>query len=276
MTNTSKTVVFFGNEKLATGLAAPEPVIKEAIRKAGFEIEQIVTGPPKSLQQHSSQIAVLAAYGHIVSSSLLEQFPLGIINVHPSLLPQYRGPTPIEQAILDGVTKTGVSIMKLSSRMDEGPLYKQKTIHLHGTESKAELTSQLQQLGADLIYEVLPLIVSGALKPRQQPHPQRATYSRKLVKEDGIIDWQKPAEVIERELRAYLGWPGSRTVLFDKEVTITEAIVAEGKGTPGTLHFTKKELLVYCGKGALNIKTLKPAGKKEMDVVAFLAGYSPR
>ena len=104
-------IVFFGNEKLATGIPAPEPLIRQAVEAAGFEIEQIVTGPLTDLRPHEAQLAVLAAYGRMIPQRVLDEFPLGIINVHPSLLPQYRGPTPIEQAMLDGVEKTGVSIM---------------------------------------------------------------------------------------------------------------------------------------------------------------------
>ncbi len=273
MSSTSKTVVFFGNEKLATGLPPAEPIIRNAVQQAGFTIEQVVTGHPSSLKPHTAKLAVLAAYGHIVSPLLLAQFPQGIINIHPSLLPQYRGPTPIEQAILDGVSKTGVSIMRLTPGMDEGPIYKQKSVTLSGSESKAELTSQLQQLGAKLLAESLPAISDGSLKPRQQPHPDRATYSRKLAKEDGVIDWAKPAEQLEREIRAFLGWPGSQTEIFGKDVTITKTEVIHEQGAPGSVESTKKELIIYCEKNALRIISLKPAGKKEMNVQAFLAGY---
>lgn len=273
MSSTSKTVVFFGNEKLATGLPPAEPIIRNAVQQAGFTIEQVVTGHPSSLKPHTAKLAVLAAYGHIVSPLLLAQFPQGIINIHPSLLPQYRGPTPIEQAILDGVSKTGVSIMRLTPGMDEGPIYKQKSVTLSGSESKAELTSQLQQLGAELLAESLPAISDGSLKPRQQPHPDRATYSRKLAKEDGVIDWAKPAEQLEREIRAFLGWPGSQTEIFGKDVTITKTEVIHEQGAPGSVESTKKELIIYCEKNALRIISLKPAGKKEMNVQAFLAGY---
>ena len=122
----NKSLVFFGNGKLATGLENESPNILEALLDAGFEIEQHVTGPISDLQHHKAQLAVLAAYGHVVPQKVLDEFPLGIINVHPSLLPLYRGSTPIEQAILQGATKTGVSIMKLTTGMDEGPIYKQK------------------------------------------------------------------------------------------------------------------------------------------------------
>ncbi len=272
----SQSVVFFGNEKLATGLPDAKPVIRQAVEAAGFEIEQHVTGKLSELQPHQSKLAVLAAYGRIIPQRILDEFPLGIINVHPSLLPAYRGPTPIEQAILGGTPKTGVSIMKLTAGMDEGPIYKQKTLHLTSTESKAELTEILQQLGSELIKEVLPDIASGSLAPRQQPHPSRATYSHLLTKEDGIINWNKPAEQIEREIRAYLGWPGSRTTLADRDIIITESHVMLAdfpNSEPGKVEVSGTELLVETAKGILCVDRLKPAGKNEMSAAEFIRGY---
>lgn len=274
MKKKSKTVVFFGNEKLATGISTVEPIIQQAVVKAGFNIEQVVTGKLKELRPHTAQIAVLAAYGQIIPQSILDEFPLGIINVHPSLLPAYRGPTPIEQAILDGTAKTGVSVMRLTSGMDEGPIYTQKTIHLSGKESKNDLTKYLQTIGAELIASTLPLVINGSLKPRQQSHPDRATYSHKLSRENSILDWRKPAVQLEREIRAYLGWPGSKTTIAGKDVTITRAHVVPASGNPGQFIRTQKDLTVITSEDGLSIDSIKPAGKTEMSISAFLAGYS--
>ena len=277
MKKTSEKVVFFGNEKLATGISNARPVIREAVEKAGFEIEQVVTGKLKELRPHDAKLAVLAAYGRIIPQSVLDEFPLGIINVHPSLLPQYRGPTPIEQAILDGVDKTGVSIMRLTAGMDEGPIYKQRSVTLSGGESKEELAEQLQKLGAELLTEVLADIASGDLNPRNQPHPDRATYSSLLTKKDGLIDWHKPAPQLEREIRAFMGWPGSRTVIGGKEVIITSVHIEpdEPAKKPGQISAVgNKILLVQTGNGSLCIERIKPAGKSEMTAEEFLRGYS--
>lgn len=270
-----KSVVFFGNEKLATGLPAAEPLIRQAAKAAGFQIEKVITGRLSELGGHQAELAVLAAYGRLIPQSVLDEFPLGIINVHPSLLPAYRGPTPVEQAILDGVTKTGVSIMKLTKGMDEGPIYKQKALHLTGHETKPELAKKLQQMGANLIKEVLSSIAAGAAcKARRQPHPNRATYSRLITKRDGLMDWSKPAQQLEREIRAYSGWPGSHTTLAGKEIIITKARVTKASGRPGEASVSNKQLLVFCGQDALLIEQLKPAGKQEMTGPEFLSGYS--
>lgn len=269
-------IVFFGNEKLATGIDNVDPVILNSLTVAGYDIEQVVRGPLNELQPHESKLAVLAAYGHIIPQSVLDQFPLGIINIHPSLLPKYRGSTPIEQVILDGEKKTGVSIMQLSFKMDEGPIYKQKSVNLSGKETKEELTAELQKLGAELLIEVLPSIFSGKLKPRQQSHPDRATYTRRLAKQDGLIDWNKSAEAIYREIRAFQGWPKSSCVLFGIDMTVLESRVSDGRGSPtGTVSFdlSAKKISVQCKQSSLVITKLQPAGKKPMDPTAFLNGY---
>ncbi len=270
---TKTLLIFFGNEKLATGLPPAKPIIRDAAVAAGFELEQVVTGSLGELTDHKAQLAVLAAYGRIIPQSVLDQFSLGIINIHPSLLPQYRGPTPIEQAILDGATKTGVSIMRLTAGMDEGPIYKQKTLHLKGSESKVELAQKLQLLGAELLTEVLSDIANGKLKPRNQPHPNRATYCKLLNKENGHIDWTESAEQIERKIRAYLGWPGSYARLEGKNAIITQAHVEKIEGIAGKTLVKNNNLIVYCGSEALVIDKIKPTGKNEMSGTEFIRGY---
>lgn len=272
MSKTSK-IVFFGNEKLATGISNVEPIVQSSIIKAGFEIEQVVTGPLSELKEHEAEIAVLVAYGHIIPNSILDQFPLGIINIHPSLLPLYRGSTPIEQAILDGAKKTGLSIMRLTSAMDEGPIYKQKTVHLKGNETKDGLTKSLQKLGSEMLIESLPEIINGTLKPRSQPHPDRATYTKKLSKSDGNIDWTRSAETIEREIRAYAGWPRSRINIGEVDCIITEVSVVNQQGPSGKYFVANKELVFNCGDKSISIHRLQPVGKKEMLVEEFLRGY---
>lgn len=269
-------IVFFGNEKLATGISRPELVIQKRLEKAGWPIEAVVTG--KEIPAHRARLAVLAAYGQILPPAVLDEFPLGVINVHPSLLPIYRGPTPIEQAILDNASKTGVTIMKITSEMDAGPIYKQKSIRLKGTESKAELAGSLQALGAELLVEVLPQVADGSLRPRRQPHVERdASYTRLIKKSDGIIDWHKPAAQIEREIRAFLGWPGSRITLFNKDVIITaaHAVPNNDRGfKPGDEEIVKDTgaLMVHTPEGYLCVDRLIPAGKQEMTAAEFLRG----
>ncbi len=222
-----------------------------------------------------SPLAVLVDYGVIVSGQVIESFDRGIINSHFSLLPLLRGADPIAFAILEGLDKSGVSLMTIDEGLDTGKIIVQKSIKLTKKESITELTDKLVVLSNELLIDSIPKYIGGQVKPRSQPHPDRATYSRKLNKQDGIIDWNKPAVVLEREIRAFLNWPKSRSMLANRDVIITDAKVVEKDGKPGEIIVTKNELIVCCGKNALSIQKLKPSGKKEMSAQAFLAGYRP-
>lgn len=217
--------------------------------------------------------AVVVAYGMILPQEVLEYFAKGMINVHASLLPLYRGPSPIEAAILGGDSHTGVTLMQLEAQMDTGDVYTQKKISLNGDETRPKLYDQLSRIGAELLVECIDKIVAGEILP----HPQddaKATYTKLIQKSDGIIDWSLPAAVIERTIRAYLGWPGSRTTLMGKDVVITSTRIVDSKGEMGASEPNEAgELLVYCNKDAIIIETLIPAGKKEMTGAEFIRGY---
>lgn len=223
-----------------------------------------------------SEYAILIDFGIIVSQSVIDTFKYGIVNSHFSLLPALRGADPITFAILEGHTKTGVSLMLVDKGMDTGKLIAQRTHHLAGTETTPELTNALIALSDELLQEHIPRYLKGLTMPHNQPHPDRATYTRKLTKADGQIDWHKPATTLEREVRAFSGWPGSRTTIAGSTVTIIEASAVSDTNTPGTISATKKSLSVATAEGSLQIHALKPAGKKEMPIAAFLSGYGSR
>ena len=299
-------ILFFGNERLATGLATTAPTLR-ALIAAGYEITGVIVAQNeigKSRQARELEIvqlanehkipvlapanlneiiddlaamkadaAVLVAYGKIVHQSVIDIFPKGIINIHPSLLPMHRGPTPIESVILNGDHKTGVSLMRLSARMDAGPVYVQESISLNGSETKQVLAGQLQQLGADMLIANLPAILNGSLEPTDQVD-SAATYDQLINKNDGQLDFKKSAAQLVREVRAYAGWPRSRTTIGQTEVIITEAHISEATGAIGTLWIDNQQLGIFCSKGVLIIDSLIPVGKKEMTAKSFLAGYS--
>jgi methionyl-tRNA formyltransferase len=222
-----------------------------------------------------AEAAVLIAYGKIVPAVILDLFPREIINVHPSLLPRHRGPSPIESAILDGDQETGVSLMRLAAKMDIGPVYGKRTIPLKSNETKQDLADRLAALGADMVLEYLPKMLDGSAEPRPQDEAG-ATYDHLITKAAGQIDWTKPASRLEREIRAYAGWPQSRTKLGSTEVIITKAAAAGEALKPGEIHAENKRLLIGTGEGSLEILSLKPAGKPEMPAAAFLAGHKIR
>ena len=222
-----------------------------------------------------SQLGVLIDYGIIISSKVINYFPLGIINSHFSILPEWRGADPISFAILSGQKQTGVSLMQLVPGMDEGPLLAYGTYDLPTDITTPELTKHLINFSHMLLQRTIPKYI----RDKKPGEPQATTgrpvsYSRKLTKDDGIIDWHKPAIELEREIRAFSGWPRSRTKLFDKEVVITKAHTAPGYyGKAGTIKSENHELRIQTGKDILIIDYLIPAGKKEMPGAAFLVGY---
>lgn len=211
-----------------------------------------------------SQYAILIDFGIIVSQQVIDAFSLGIINGHFSLLPHLRGADPITWAIVNGDEKTGVSLMLIDEGMDTGQLLTHHSLAITSTETTPELTERLITLSDTLLQEYVPRYLAGDVKPKNQPHPTRATYSRKLTKADGVIDWSESAELIARKIRGFQPWPQMRTRLGAVDVIITKAHVSS----------TETALSKRCGDGSyLAIDALKPVGKKEMPVEAFLAGY---
>lgn len=224
-----------------------------------------------------ADIAVLSSYGMMVPKSVINHFTQGIVNIHPSLLPKYRGPSPIEATILSGEATAGVTLMKLNESMDAGPIYQQEQIALKGNETKASLQETLGELGAKLLIDTLAEIISGELQPTDQ-NDEMATYCHLITKSDGKIDWNKPANQIEREVRAYIGWPGSYTKINDIDVIITKAQALTSTKTnakPGsvTVDLHKNELLISTTDGILSVQNLKPSGRKEITAVDFINGY---
>lgn len=268
-------VVTKPDTKRGRGQKYIEPAVKTIAKRHNITVWQPgnlaeIIEPIKNMQPVTG---VLVSFGRIIPQSILDLFTPGVVNVHPSLLPLYRGPSPIETALLHGDETTGVTIMKLVAAMDAGPLYTQETFPspIHHA-SQPELYESLGLFGADLLVRTLPAIMNGTLQPTEQEHAH-ATYCRLITKSDGTIDWQQPAIEIERQVRAYKGWPGSRTTLHGIECIITSAHVLEREGAAGTMNASDTTLTVATGSGSLAVDRIKPVGKKEMSVREFLNGY---
>lgn len=229
---------------------------------------------------HHYTAGIVVSYGKILPQAVLDLFPSGLINIHASLLPKYRGASPIEAAILNGDTTTGVSIMKLDSGMDTGPVYTQAEYELLPTETAATLYPTLAAIGAEVLVSELDDILEGELHPVPQDD-SKATSVGMIKKTDGVIDWSKSATQIERLIRAYIIWPGSKATVAGTEVTITQARrydaedFSHDESRPGTAFKTELgELAVKCGEYSIVIDTLTPAGKRQMTGKEFLAGHS--
>jgi methionyl-tRNA formyltransferase len=229
-------------------------------------------------QNFKSKLGVVVDFGIIISPYVIRSFDKGIVNSHFSLLPEWRGADPITFAILSGQSKTGVSLMLINENLDEGDLLAQEDILIEKDITTSQLTSELIKLSNEMLINYLPKYISGEIEPYTQDPDKAITYSRKLNKKDGIIDWNKSAEDIEREIRAFHEWPKSRTNLNGIEVIILKAHAVPSKiGKPGEVDISgKASLKVACGQGHLSIDQIQPVGKKPMDVSSFLAGYRSR
>ncbi len=221
------------------------------------------------------EVGVVAAYGEILRRAVLQIPPLGYLNIHPSLLPLYRGPTPVAGAILAGETVTGVTIMLLDPGMDSGPILAQAVVDLPPTARTGPLTDELFRIGAQLLVETLPRYARGEIEPRPQDH-SRATVTKMLKKEDGRIDWSLPAIIIERMTRAYDPWPGAYTFWRGQPLRIISAAVVANESTasPGTVigRSERGNPLVQTGGDVLELLEVQPASRRIMSGSAWLAG----
>ncbi len=288
-------------EKLADFRYKPILVVTETDKPVGRK--KVLTPPPVKVVAEKYEIPVLqpekirnleleirnlkpdliivAAYGKILPEEILEIPKYGCLNVHPSLLPSWRGPSPVQSAILNGDADSGVTIMKIAKKVDAGPVLIQRKLKLEGNETYDVLHDKLGEMGGDLLIEIIPEWITGKIDPQLQDE-SRATYTRILKKEDGKIDWGKSAEEIERQIRAFNLWPGSFT-FWEKSgilirIKILKARVLKSddlKTYPigKTLVAGQNELCVQTGKGFLIIGRLQLEGKKEIDSEDLLRGY---
>ena len=302
------------NEKISFVFFGSGPVAEESLKLLlkSFVIEAVITKPTTETemeliakdipvlsvsnkaelsrvitdQKFKSNVGVLIDFGIIVGQDVIDYFEFGIVNSHFSLLPELRGADPISFAILEGREKTGVSLMLLVQAMDEGPVLSIGEHEINSGETSPELSTYLVQLSYSLLVESLPKYLTGDIKPAPQDFiakrfSRRVSYTRKLTKHDGELDWNKDALTLEREIRAYVGWPKSRTRLGSVDVVITKAYSVPSNSTdskPGDIQIVPEInlLSVECKSGCLYIERQKPIGKNEMDSRAFLAGYKNR
>lgn len=221
-----------------------------------------------------SKIGLVIDYGVIISKPTIEYFELGIVNSHFSLLPAWRGADPITFSILSGQTETGVTLMTIDEGLDTGPILVKSKFSLDDSWNNQQLTAELIDLSDQLLQENVPKYIDGTLTPQPQLANDITTYSRMLTKHDAILDPNKPASQLAREIRAYSEWPKSKLILKNgQQLIITEAVPAEEQLDIGQIIIVDNKMLLGCRIGSLNITALKPAGKKSMDVRSFLNGY---
>ena len=293
MTHISKTIVFFGTDEFSAaslrelitkgftiGAVVTKPdsrkgrgrelsksIIKEIAKANTIPIGQPtdVTTIADDIKKLQNPMGVLVSYGKIIPQAIIDLFSPGIVNVHPSLLPLYRGPSPVESVILNGDTETGVTIMQLSAAMDAGPIYNQVATPLLNTKTTPELELQLAELGAQQLSDTLSAIINGTVQPTPQ-NDNNATYCQLLTKEMSMLDTATlTADQAERQVRAYITFPKTKTVVDGHQIIITKAHVTSTSISP---------LDLACADGRyLSIDELIAPSGKAMNASAFINGY---
>jgi len=269
-----------GREKKIT----PPPVKKAAIKY------KIPVMQPDKLSSVCSKISflkpdliIVCAYGKIVPKSILEIPRYGAINIHPSLLPKYRGPSPIQSAILNGEKETGITIIKMNEKMDAGPILYQSRTKIKENDNYKTIYQRLSYRSAKVLIKILPKIVNGSIQPIEQ-NEKEATYTKLISKEDGKIYWHKPAKEIERQIKAFYPWPGTYTFLkiknqlkrlkiLDAYTVIPSPDLVEKRKYGQVFTDDKKQMLVQTGKNCLLLEKVQLEGRKAISGKDFLKGY---
>jgi methionyl-tRNA formyltransferase len=258
------------------GKLAPPPV-KEAALRLGLAVLQPerVRRPEvvELLRALATDAMVVVGYGQIIPQSIIDLPRHGIINVHASLLPRYRGAAPVQWAVANGDTVTGVTTMRINAGLDTGDMLLKYETAIGAEENALELGARLSVAGAELLVETLAALEAGTLQPIPQ-NDAEATLAPILKKEDGLVDWSAPAEAIARRARGFLPWPGAWTWFRGQMFHIWRARPAgSGAGTCGALTVERKRLLVQCGEGTrLELLEVQQEGRKRMNAEAFLNG----
>ncbi|MDX1763651.1 MAG: methionyl-tRNA formyltransferase [bacterium] len=268
-------VVTQPDRRAGRGRKAVHSAVKEEARRRGIPCYQ-----PQSIRNEetigmlrdlASDLIVVAAFGQILPPAVLSIPRLGCINIHASLLPRYRGASPISAAIAAGESVTGVTTMMMDQGMDTGDMLMQLSLSIEESDTAGTLTGRLSLLGAQAILKTLLAIKAGRLKPNRQDD-RAATYAPLLRKEDGQIDWTRRSREIGNHVRAMDPWPGAFTTLGDKVIKIWRVSPKAGTGEPGRVLEAGRRLVVGAGSGVVAIEELQLPGKKRIAAGEFLRG----
>lgn len=272
-------VVTQPDRKSGRGKKTTPPPVKITAEKAGVPIHQPTKIRTQEfhdlLADYKPDVMIVVAYGRILPPQLLELAPHGCINVHGSLLPRHRGAAPIQWAIIAGDSEVGVTVMQMDEGMDTGDILLPAKAELADDETAGSLFNKLSRLGAATLMEALELLRQGKLLATSQDH-HLATKAPPLKKEDGLLDWSKPAQELQCRIRGLDPWPSSFSYLEDKRFRFfsPEVVYKKSDAPPGTVISTEGQgLLIATGEYSLLIKEIQPDGKKRMEVSAFLRGH---
>ena len=216
-------------------------------------------------------LGVVVAYGHVLRREVLDLPPRGLINVHASLLPRFRGAAPIQHAILSGDRETGICIMRMEEGLDTGPVLHRVATPISDDDTAGTLSRRLATLGASALVEAISLLGAGLERPQPQDD-SAATYAPKVSRELARLDWTRDAQTLERQVRAFDPAPGAWTALDAAPVKLFAATPAVGSGTPGSVLAATDRLVIACGNGALAVREVQPAGRTRLAVGDWVRG----
>jgi methionyl-tRNA formyltransferase len=263
------------------GAKLAESSIKAAATAFGLPVHQPerIRRPEQieALRQLAPDLMVVVGYGQIIPQTIIDLPPLGVLNVHASLLPKYRGAAPIQWAIANGESETGVTIMRIDAGLDTGDMLLKVPAAIGPAATAPELSDRLAPLGAESLIQVTHQLRAGSVVAEPQDH-SAATLAPILRKEDGLIDWRRSALVTHNRLRGFTPWPGAYTFFRGQQLNILSAKPRDLAGVqPGAIAVERQTLYVGCGANtALELLEVQLAGKKRMSAAAFVNGYRPR
>jgi methionyl-tRNA formyltransferase len=260
------------------GNLVSESPIKRAAKELGFEVHQPerIRRPEsvERLREIAPDLMVVVGYGQIIPQSIIDIPRFGILNVHASLLPKYRGAAPIQWAIANGETETGVTIMQIDAGLDTGDMLLKSSVPIGPDQTAPELSAGLAQIGAKLLIEAIAQIESGTAVRKKQ-NDQEATYAPILKKEDGQIEWSRTAQQIYNRLRGFTPWPGAFTIFRGQPLLITRGKPTQEQAlAQAALQIRNRRMFAGCGQATVfELLEVQPAGKSRMSASAFLNGY---
>jgi methionyl-tRNA formyltransferase len=251
------------------------PPVKVAAQSQGIPVLQPVrpTGDvfTASLRRLEADLGIVVAYGHILRPEVLSIPPRGMINVHASLLPRYRGAAPVQHAILKGENETGISIMQMDEGLDSGPVLHRVATPIGADETSGSLSNRLAEIGATALVEALSLMAGGLARPQPQDH-SRATYAPKIDREMARVAWERDATTLVRQVRAFDPVPAAWTMMNGCMLKLFGAREVPGAGEPGTVLAAGDRMVVAAGRGALAVNEVQPAGRTRLSVEAWVRG----
>ncbi len=260
------------DRKVGRKQALEQSPVKKLALQYGLKVEQ-----PESLQKFelrtaNYELAIVVQYGLIIPKHILDAFPKGVLNVHGSLLPKYRGASPIQAALIHGETITGSTIMRMDEAVDHGPILAQKALPIDRDDTFTTLAQKMALEGSKLLLETLPGYLDGSISPQPQDDSQ-ATFCGLLSKDDGKIDFSKSADEIYNLYRGLTPWPGIWCLWDDKRLKLLKIILAEKKLPAGEVQVENKKIFVGCGEKSIEILELQLEGKNAMSAEVFANGY---